>query len=100
MRTGIWIVGVMLLAISFGCSGRSSQSVTSAKTPDLKTILNQVAESGNLDEVKEAISTQIEKIEETDAAKAKELAADLEILRKATTPAQVKQEAKKMAAKL
>lgn len=100
MRTITAPVGWLALVIACGCGGTASQSVTPTKSPELKAILNQVAESGNLEDVKETISTQIEKIEETDAAKAKELATDFEVLRKAVTPAQVKEHAKKMATKL
>lgn len=99
MRTTV-LVGLLALVISCGCGGPASQSVTHGKPPELKAILTQVAESGNLEDVKETISTQIEKIEETDAAKANELATDFETLRKAATPTQVKEHAKKMAAKL
>ena len=99
MRTMV-LVGLLVLVISGGCGGPASQAVRPAKPPELKAILTQVAESGNLEDVKETISTQIEKIEETDAAKAKELAADFDALRKAATPAHVKELAKKMAAKL
>lgn len=100
MRKRTCVVGLFVLALSVGCGGGASQSVTPAKTPELKTILERVADSGELEEVKESISTQIEKLEETDAAKANELTADFEALRKATTPAQLKEQAKKMAAKL
>lgn len=100
MRTKTGLVGLLSLAIACGCGGPSSQSVRPTKPPELKAILNQVAESGNLEEAKETISTQIEKIEESDAVKARELTTDFEALRKAATPAQVKEQAKKMAAKL
>ena len=100
MRIGIYIVWLIVVALLVGCGRRASQSVTPVKPPNLQAILTQVAETGSLDEVKEAISTQIEKIEETDAVKAKELAAEFEALRTATTPAQLKQQARKMAAKL
>lgn len=100
MRTGFFLVCVLTLAFSFGCGGRPSESVTPIKAPELKTILTKVAETGEFEDVKEAISVHIEKLEETDAAKAKELSEDFEKLRKSKNPAQVKEEAKKMAAKL
>lgn len=92
-------VGLLVTALSLGCGGRS-QSVSPAKTPELKTLLERIAESGEIEEVKESISTHLEKLEETDSAKAKELTADFEVLRKSTTPAQAKDHARKMAAKL
>lgn len=99
MRMRMCVAGLMVLTLLLGCGG-ASQSVTPAKPPDLKGILERLAESGELDDVKESLSTQLEKLEETDPAKAKNLSADFEALRKAKTPAQLKEQAKKMAAKL
>lgn len=99
-RSPILRSGLIALAFFGGCSRRDSQSVTPIKPPTLKTVLDEVSASGNLEDVKETISTQLEKLEESDAVKAQELITDFEVLRKATTPAQVKEQAKKMAAKL
>lgn len=99
MRAGSACAGLLVLLTFVGCDG-SSQSVTPAKRPDLKAVLTQIAESGSLEDMQEVLSTHLEKLEETNAEKAKELTADYEALRKATSPAKVTEHAKKMADKL
>ncbi len=100
MRNTRWVVGVLVMVIIGGCGGSASHSVTPVKPPELKSILIQLSESGNLEDVKDVISTQIEKIEVSDSAKAKELSIAFEALRKASSPTEVKDLAKKMADKL
>lgn len=100
MRSSRWCLIVLLWACSIGCGGPARESVTPTKPPELKTLLLKIAESGELEEVKESIAVQIEKIEETDAEKAKQLTTDFDEVRKAKGPAQIKAAAKKMADKL
>lgn len=100
MRISTCLVCLFAMASICGCGGVASQPVTALKPPELKAILIKLSENGNLEDVKDGISTQIEKIEETDATKAKVLATDFDALRKATNPTQMKDLAKKMADKL
>lgn len=100
MRLTSLLVGLILLCLCCGCGGSSRQSVTPAKNQSLKEVLQQLSESGDFESLKEVISTKIENLEEADAEKSKELAADFLTLRKSTTPTALKAQAKKMADKL
>ncbi len=90
----------VLMTVFVGCGGSQRVAVIPQPPPDLATLLKQVAETGQIDELKDAISTRIEQLESTNEAKAKELATDYENLRKLKAPWAIKDQARKMAAKL
>lgn len=100
MRLAALFLGVILLCWCSGCGGTSRQSVTPPENRGLKDLLLQLSESGDLESLKEVISTQIEDLEATDAAKSKELADEYTALLKAKSPDALKAQAKKMADKL
>lgn len=101
MRHDRRMVCLVLLGLIVGCGQRRSQPVTPTKpTPELKTLLNQISETGTLEDLEEAVSLHIEKITERDEAQGRELAHDFVELQRASSAAAVKAQAQKMAGKL
>ena len=94
---GILFVSMTVFA---GCGDSHRVAVTPQPPPDLATLLTQAAETGQIDELKDAINTRIEQLESTNEAKARELATDFENLQKLKVPMAIKDQARKMAAKL
>ena len=91
---------LVVLSVLIGCGGTQRIAVIPQPPPDLATLLKQVAETGQIDELKDAFNTRIEQLESTNEAKAKELATDFENLQKLKAPMAIKDQARKMAAKL
>lgn len=91
--------------LTVGCGGGSNvpppQSVTPpAAPPAAKQMLLNVAESGELGSGEMSIREDLTKLKATDAAKADSLLQDLDQLKAATDPEQIKSMAKAMADKL
>jgi hypothetical protein len=91
---------LVLMSVLIGCGGSERVAVTPEPPPDLMTLLEQVAETGQIDELRDAINTRIEQLESTSEAIANELATDFENLQQLKTPMAIKDQAKKMADKL
>ncbi len=90
----------VLMTVLIGCGGSQRVAVIPKPPPDLATLLKQIAETGQIDELKDAINTRIEQLESTNEAKATELATDFEDLQKLKAPMAIKDQARKMATKL
>jgi hypothetical protein len=96
------ILAVGLLAALAGCSGTVSDTeveVTPTVTP-AKAMLEGVAESGQLGSGAMEIRSALETMKASGDPKADELLKDLSELETTTNPAQIKQKAAAMAAKL
>ena len=101
-----YALAVCLLSLTalVGCGGRSTESVAVEETPaavEIRSSLEYLAETGQVDSGVMSIEENIAKLQETDPAKATELSADLEKLKKsANNPAAVKSQAQAMLGKL
>lgn len=97
-------VAVCLLgvALSVGCtSGTESVPVQEpAATDVIKSSLNHLAETGEIDSGIMVLEENIEKLKESDPAKGSELSADFAKLKSAGSPAAVKSQASAMLQKL
>lgn len=96
------IVGTMCLA---GCgSGNAPDSNAAdpsmAPPPPVKTMLEDLARSGELGSGSESLRSELEKIKATDEAKGKALLADLDRIQKMQDPEQIKAAAQKLLEKL
>lgn len=100
----VCVLGVALfLAVPMvGCSsdpGSIEVAVPAAET-QLKSALNDLAQTGVLGSGAEYLDSLVAELRTSDAAKAATLEAELQELKAARDPAQVKAKAKAMAAKL
>lgn len=95
-------VCVLGVALSVGCtSGTESVPVPEpAATDAIKSGLNHLAETGEIDSGIMVLEENIEKLKESDPAKASELSTDLTKLKSAGSPAAVKSQASAMLQKL
>ncbi len=98
----VLLVALFLLMPLAGCNsdpGSVEVPVPAAET-QLKSALNDVAQSGELGSGAEYLDSLVAEVSVSDAGKASALEADLQQLKAARGPAQVKSKAKAMAAKL
>lgn len=90
-----------VLGFICGCSGGDHavkvEPAKVAPTQSLKAGLNDIAQSGELGSGVETLDEEVEKLRATDAAKADELAKEMETLKSLNNPAKIKAQAKKMA---
>ncbi|GAB4136489.1 MAG: hypothetical protein Kow0040_22550 [Thermogutta sp.] len=98
-----WLVGGLLLTALIGC-GPSTPS-TKVETPDpnqeVRSALQQVADTGVVDSGLMVVRERLEAMKETDAAKAQTLLQDLSQLESMTgNPNQAKAKAQEMLGKL
>lgn len=89
-----------LIVSGCGKPNITEEKVTPGAPPQLKQMLTNVAETGELGSGAMTIKEELEKLKATDAAKADGLLKDLEDLQKTTDQGQVKSKAKAMADKL
>jgi hypothetical protein len=95
-------LAVAIAAVA-GCSSVTDTPVTvtpPASTDQIKAVLNDVAQSGELGSGGMTLEQQIENIRPTDAAKADALKKGYEELKAATDPAKRKAKAQEMLSKL
>lgn len=95
-------VALFLSMSTAGCNsdpGSIDVPVPAAET-QLKSALNDLAQSGELGSGAEYLDSLVAELRASDAGKAATLEADLQELKAARDPAQVKAKAKAMAAKL
>ncbi|NMC21257.1 MAG: hypothetical protein GYA33_12660 [Thermogutta sp.] len=103
MHTFRWFVSALLLTVFLGCgSGTPSANV---QPPDpqqeIRSVLQQVAETGVLDSGLMLVRERLEAMRETDPAKAQALLQDLSQLESMTgNPNQAKAKAQEMLGKL
>lgn len=71
-----------------------------APPPPVKTMLEDLARSGELGSGSESLRSELEKIKATDEAKGKALLADLDRIQKMQDPEQIKAAAQKLLEKL
>jgi len=101
------VCGFCLICISvsaIGCGGSDIPkpvSVTPPTTPPaLKSMIEDLAASGQLGSGADALKTELSNLAKTDEAKSKKLMTDFEKLQKLSDPEAVKALAKEMAGKL
>jgi hypothetical protein len=103
MRFAKSLSALLLLAALIGCGavGDSPVNVTPPPSTDqIKTVLNEVVQSGQLGSGGMTIESEIEKIRATDAAKADALKKDYDELKAAADPNTAKAKAQQMMSKL
>jgi hypothetical protein len=95
-------VCVLGVALSVGCtSGTESVPVQEpAATDVIRSGLNHLAQTGEIDSGIVALEESIQKLQESDPAKASELMTDLGKLKSASSPSAVKSQASAMLQKL
>jgi hypothetical protein len=97
---------VVLVAAIAGCGAKSFDSVTVEPLPAVpaaqkaKTLLEEVAKTGELGSGAEEIKMTLEELKSADVAKGDELLKDMQQLEAARDPSAIKSKAKAMADKL